>query len=130
MPLTKQSTEMQLGENLQSLEAEIVDITLTNSYTTGGDTGFAALAGEGASGSIGPEGSSTGNILAVIDLGPTPTTPGTPVTTNHQCTYHPESDKLQVFWTGGAISTAFAEVTAATNLSAFTHRFLVLSRGL
>lgn len=130
MALTKQSVEMQLGENLQSLETEIVDITLDSSYVTGGSPGFAALVGEGAGGSVGPEGSSTGNILAVIDLGPTPTTPGTPPTTNHICTYHPESDKLQVFWTGGAISTALAEVTAATNLSAFTHRFLILSRGL
>lgn len=126
MAMVKQSTEMQLGENLQSLEAEIVDITLDTSYPTAGSAGFAALVGEAVEGAVGPEGSSTGTIVAVIDLGPT----NPAATTNHICFYHPETDKLQVFWTGAAISTALAEVTAATNLSAFTHRFLVLSRGL
>jgi hypothetical protein len=126
MALAKQSTEMQLGENLQSLEAEIVDVILDTAYPTGGSAGFAAIVGEAAAGAIGPEGSSTGNIVAVIDLGPTATSG----VANHVCVYHPETDKLQVFWTGGAVSTALAEVTNATNLSAFTHRFLVLSRGL
>ena len=130
MAMTKQSVEMQLGENLQSLESEIVDIVLDTSYPTGGSAGFAALVGEATFGTVGPEGSSTGNIVAAIDLGPTPTTPGSPPVANHLCYYHPESDKLQVFWTGAAISTALAEVTNNTNLSAFTHRFLILSRGL
>lgn len=126
MALAFASNEMQLGENLQSLESEIVDIVLDSSYVAGGSPGFAALVHEAAAGTAGPEGSSTGTIVGVIDMGPVQSAP----VANHMCVYHPETDKLQVFWTGAAVATAFAEVTAATNLSAFTHRFLVLARGL
>lgn len=36
------------------------------------------------------------------------------------------TSKLQAFWTGAVISTALAEVTAATDLSAFTFTLLII----
>jgi hypothetical protein len=122
-PIAFQSRETQLEEDFDSYKLAIVDLTLDTSYPTGGSTGIAAACGFAAEGQVSPEGSSSGQIVGMVDLGES-----THAATDVVARYHPDTDTLQCFWTGAAVSTALAEVANATNLSAYTKRFLILAR--
>lgn len=94
------------GQNSAHQLIRVIDVTFDSSYPAGGEPidfttlGFAS-------------------VQAVIDAGGL--THG-----GFVYDYDYANSKLLVYWTGAVVSTALAEVTAATNLAAFTVRLVVI----